>query len=139
MTEWHSCLRLLCIGMRNRLDKRVSNFSEMTIPLHPLKVRTRVGRVSVQAGIRVANPNGWLAPLHVVGLPVKLLDGYMRLSTEPLLVPMEKGEAAPDVVEHGILCVSPAGTLGAGDQSNAVYVTAERPGPCRLPRPGPPE
>lgn len=125
--------------MRNRLDKRGCNFNEIHIPLHPLKIRLCIKRIRVQARVRVANPNCRLTPLHVKGLPVKLLDGYMRLSTEPLLVSMKESKTASDVVEHGILCVSPFGTLGAGDQPNAVYVGSKRTGPRSFARAGPSE
>ena len=131
-------LPLLFIGMRNRLDKRGSNFNENRITFHPLKIRPIARTVWFQARVRVANPNCWLTPLHVVGLPVKLLDGYMRLSTEPLLVSVKESKTTSDVVEDGILCVNPLGTLGAGDQSNAVYVGSKRPGPGRLACAGPP-
>jgi len=124
--------------MRNRLDKRGCNFNEIHIPLHPLKIGLSVERVSVQPRVRVANPNRRLSPLHVEGLPVKLLDGYMRLSTEPLLVSMKESKSTADVVEDGISCVSPFGTLGAGDQSNAVYVGPKRTCPRRLAGTGPP-
>lgn len=115
--------------MRNRLDKRVCNFNEIHIPLHPFKIRFGVQRVRVQARVSVANPNCRLPPLHVKGLPVKLLDGDMGLGTQPFLVSVKESKTTPDVVEDGILCVSPFGTLGAGDKSNAVYVGSQRTGP----------
>lgn len=115
--------------MRNRLDKRGCNFNELHISFHPLKVRFRIQRIRVQAGIRVANPNCRLTPLHVKGLPVKLLYGDMGLGSQPFLVSVKESKTTSDVVEDGILCVSPFGTLGAGDQSNAVYVGSQRTGP----------
>jgi len=63
----------------------------------------------------------------------------MRLSTEPLLVSVKESKTTSDVVEDGILCVNPLGTLGAGDQSNAVYVTSEGPGPRSFARARPSE
>lgn len=125
--------------MRNRLDKRVFNFNENRIPLHPFKIWPSVGRVSFLAWVSVADPNRGLAPLHVPGFPVQLLDGYMRLSTEPLLVSVKESKTTSDVVEDGILCVNPFGTLGARDQSNAVYVTSKGPGPRSFARAGPSE
>lgn len=125
--------------MRNRRDKRVSNFNEIHIALHPLKIRFSVQRVRVQARVRVANPNCRLTPLHVKGLPVKLLNGDMWLSSQPLFVSMKESKTTSDVVEDGILCVSPFGTLGAGDQSNAVYVGSKRTGPRSFARARPSE
>lgn len=125
--------------MRNRRDKRVRNFNKVNVSLHPLKVRFGVQRISVQAGIRVANPNCRLTPLHVKGLPVKLLDGYVGLCTQPLFVSVKESKTTADVVEDGILCVSPFGTLGAGDQSNAVYVGSKRTGPRSFARARPSE
>jgi hypothetical protein len=52
---------------------------------------------------------------------------------------MEETEPSSDVVEDGILCVNPFGTLGAGDQSDAVKVFTETSGPSRLPGTRPPE
>jgi len=63
----------------------------------------------------------------------------MRLSTEPLLVSMKESKTTSDVVEDGILCVNPFGTLGAGDQSNAVNVFPETSRPSGLPGTRPPE
>ena len=120
--------------MRNRRDKRVRNFNEIHVVFHPVPIRRSVRRVCLQTRIPVANPNRWLAPSHVSGLPVELLDGYMRLRTEPLLVPVKESKTTSDVVEYGISCVKPFGTLGAGDQSHAVYVTPERTGPRSLAR-----
>lgn len=125
--------------MRNRRDKRVCNFNKNSVPLHPFKIGLSVRAVGIQTRVRVADPNSGLTPLHVERLSVKLLDGYMRLSTEPLLVSMKESKTTSDVVENGIPCVSPFGTLGAGDQSNAVYVTPEGPGPRSLARACPSE
>lgn len=91
--------------MRNRRDKRVLDFNEMTIPLHPFPIRRSVRAIGIQTRVRVANPNRRFTPLHVVGLSVKLLDGYMRLSTEPLLVSVKESKTTSDVVEDGVLGV----------------------------------
>lgn len=120
--------------MRNRRDKRAFNFNEIHIFFHPLKVRSSVGRVRVLTRILVAQPDRRFTPLHVIGLPVKLLDGYMGLATQPFLVSVKESKTTPDVVEDGILCVRPAGTFGAGDQSDTVYVGSERTGPRSLAR-----
>ena len=108
--------------MRN---KRVSNFNEINVLLHPVKIRPSVWRVCLLAWVLVANPNSGFTPLHVKGLPVKLLNGDMWLTSEPLLVSMKESKTTSDVVEDGISCVSPFGTLGAGDKSNAVYVWSQ--------------
>lgn len=105
MIECHSIQRLLCTGMRNRLDKRGFDFNEMTISLHPFPIRCSVGSIGIQTRIRVANPDRGFTPLHVEGLSVKLLDGYMRLSTEPLLVSVKESKTTSDVVEDGVLGV----------------------------------
>lgn len=115
--------------MSDRRDKRVRNFNEIHIVLHPVPIRGSVRRVCLQTWIPVANPNRRLVPSHVSGLPVELLDGYMRLSTEPLLVSMKESKTTSDVVEDGISCVNPFGTLGAGDQSHAVYMGSKGTGP----------
>lgn len=91
--------------MRNRLDKRGVNFNEMTIPFHPFPIRRSVRAVGIETWIGVTDPNRRFTPLHVEGLSVKLLDGYMRLSTEPLLVSVKESKTTSDVVEDGVLGV----------------------------------
>lgn len=108
--------------MRN---KRASNFNEINVLLHPVEIGPSVRRVCLLSWVLVAQPNRGFTPLHVKGLPVKLLNGDMWLTTEPLLVSMKESKTTPDVIEHGISCVSPFGTLGAGDKSNAVYVWSQ--------------
>lgn len=83
----------------------------MTIPLHPFPIRRSVRAVGIQTRISVADPNSRLTPLHVEGLSVELLDGYMRLSTEPLLVSMKESKTTSDVVEDGVLGVGPLSTF----------------------------
>lgn len=118
-------------------DQGSSNFNEIHIVLHPFPIRRSVRRVSLQTRILVANPNTRLVPSHVSRFSVEFLDGYMRLSTEPLLIPVKESKTTSDVVEDGILCVNPFGTLGARDQSNAVYVTSKGPGPRSFARAAP--
>jgi len=79
----------------------------MTISFHPFPIRRSVRAVGIQTRIVVADPNRRLTPLHVVGLSVELLDGYMRLSTEPLLVSVKESKTTSDVVEDGVLGVGP--------------------------------
>lgn len=118
--------------MRNRCDQRLLDLNEIHIALHPIKIRPCIRPVRVQARVSVAQPNRRFTPLHVKGLPVKLLDGDMGLASQPFLVSVKESKTTSDVIEDGILCVNPFGTLGAGDQSNAVYVGSKRTCPRRL-------
>lgn len=97
--------------MRNRRDKRLFNFNEMTISLHPFPIRCSVRAVGIQTRIGVADPDRRFTPLHVEGLSVELLDGYMRLSTEPLLVSVKESKTTSDVVEDGVLGVGSLSTF----------------------------